>query len=164
MTNIASGQTAPPFSLTSLDGKEVSLGSLLQRRSVLVSFFKISCPVCQFTFPFIERLYERYGSGDVAFLGISQDNAKATKEFMKECGVTFPVLLDGAGYPASNSYGLSSVPTIFLIDQDGTVKIASMGFVRKDLESIASDLSQRQKFSTTPLFRPDESVPENRPG
>jgi len=65
----------------------------------LPDFFKVSCPVCQFTFPFLERLHKRYGGDGVTFLGISQDDARATQNFAKEYGVTFPLLLDESGYP-----------------------------------------------------------------
>jgi len=164
MTTIIVGQTAPDFSLKSIDGTKYSLPELLTRGPVFVSFFKVSCPVCQFTFPFLERLYKRYGSKDVTFLGISQDNPRATKEFGDEYGVTFPMVLDAEGYPASNAYGLTNVPTSFLIDSDGSVKIASMGFNKKDLEAVAAELSQRGKIPLSALFRPDESVPTNRPG
>ena len=164
MTTIVAGQTAPDFSLKSIDGTEYSLPKLLERGPVFISFFKVSCPVCQFTFPFLERLYKRYGGKDVTFLGISQDNARATKEFADEYGVTFPMVLDAEGYPASNAYGLTNVPTSFLIDTDGSVKIASMGFSKKDLEAVAAELSQRGKIPLSALFRPDESVPANRPG
>src|SRR5580700_3653876 len=120
MTTIVAGQTAPDFSLKSIEGTEYSLSKLLKRGPVFVSFFKVSCPVCQFTFPFLQRLYKRYGSKDVVtFLGISQDDARATKEFADQYGVTFPIVLDAKGYPASNAYGLTNVPTSFLIDTDG---------------------------------------------
>ena len=164
MTTIVAGQTAPDFSLKSIDGTKYSLSELLTRGPVFISFFKVSCPVCQFTFPFLERLYKRYGAKDVTFLGISQDDARATKEFADEYGVTFPMVLDAEGYPASNAYGLTNVPTSFLIDSDGSVKIASMGFNKKDLEAVAEELSQRGKIPLSALFRPDESVPTNRPG
>jgi len=164
MTTIVAGQTAPDFSLKSTDGTEYSLSKLLKQGPVFVSFFKVSCPVCQFTFPFLERLYKRYGGKDLTFLGISQDNARVTKEFADEYGVTFPIALDAEGYPASNAYGLTNVPTSFLIDTDGSVKIASMGFNKKDLEAVATELSQHGKIPLSALFRPDESVPPNRPG
>jgi len=164
MTTIVAGQTAPDFSLKSIDGTKYSLPELLSRGPVFVSFFKVSCPVCQFTFPFLERLSKRYGSKDVNFLGISQDNARATKEFADEYGVTFPVVLDAEGYPASNAYGLTNVPTGLLIETDGSVKIASLGFNKKDLEDVAAELSQRHKMPLSALFRPDESVPAHRPG
>lgn len=164
MNTIVAGQKAPDFSLKSLDGKEYSLQDLLSRGPVLAAFFKISCPVCQFTFPFLERIYKRYGRGDVTFLGISQDDARATKEFADEYGVSFTMLLDAAGYPASNAYGITNVPTTFLIDTNGAVKLTCNGFNKEELEAITADLSERQKIPVAALFRPDESVPAHRPG
>ena len=166
MTHVNAGQTAPGFSLKGLDGKNYSLEPLRQRGPVVAAFFKVSCPVCQFTFPFLQRLHERYGSDDVTVLGISQDDAKATAAFAREYGLTFPMALDekGNGYPASNAYRLTNVPTIFLIDPEETVRVSSMGFVKKDLEQIAAELAQRRKIAPAALFRANESVPENRPG
>ena len=165
MTHIVAGNTAPGFSLKSLDNKEYSLNSLLERGPVVAAFFKISCPVCQFTFPFLERLYKRYGGEAVTFLGISQDDAKSSQKFAKEYGISFPILLDDEnGYVVSNAYGLTNVPTIFLIDSDGTVRVSSMGFDKKDLETIATHLAEWKKISLAPLFRPDDVVPANKPG
>ncbi len=165
MTHIVAGNSAPGFSLQSLDGKEYSLNDLLQRSPVVAAFFKASCPVCQFTFPFLERLHKRYGGDGVIFLGISQDDVPDTKDFAKEFGVTFPMLLDDeTGYIVSNAYGLTNVPTIFLIDTGGTVKVSSMGFDKKDLETIAAELAQGRNIMLAPLFRADEIVPINKPG
>ncbi len=165
MTHIVDGNTAPGFSLKALDNKEYSLNALTERGPVIAAFFKISCPVCQFTFPFLERLYKRYGSDSVTFLGISQDDARSTTRFAKEYGITFPVLIDDeSGYVVSNAYGLTNVPTIFLIDTDATVKVSSMGFDKKDLEAIAANLAEREKIALVPLFGPDEVVPVNKPG
>ena len=161
---INTGNIAPGFSLKSLDGKEYSLDTLMKRGPVVAAFFKISCPVCQFTFPFLERLYKRYGSEAASFLGISQDDVRSARKFTQEYGVTFPVLIDEDGYPISNAYGLTTVPTIFLIDNDGTVKVSSMGFDRKDLETIAAILAERRTIALVPLFRPDEIIPANKPG
>ncbi|HKW31674.1 MAG TPA: TlpA disulfide reductase family protein [Candidatus Acidoferrum sp.] len=164
MTHILAGNMAPEFSLKSLEQKQYSLRGLLERGPVVAAFFKVSCPVCQFTFPFLERLHQRYGSGGATFLGISQDDARATKSFASEYSLTFPMVLDGDGYPVSNVYGLTNVPTILLIDTDGKVKISSNGFDKKDLETIGSQLAERRKIALTPLFRPDEVVPANKPG
>jgi peroxiredoxin len=164
MTHILAGNIAPGFSLKGLDGKEYSLGALLERGPVVAAFFKISCPVCQFTFPFLERIFKRYGGDAVTFLGISQDDERSTKEFATEYGVTFPMVADERGYPVSNAYGLTNVPTIFLIKADGTVKVSSMGFDKKDLETIARELAERRKIAPAALFTPDENVPANKPG
>lgn len=164
MTHIAAGNTAPTFTLRSTDDKDFVLKKLLERGPVVAAFFKVSCPVCQFTFPFIERLQERYVGDGVTIVGISQDDARATRGFAKEFGTTFPMLLDEKGYPVSNAYGLTMVPTIFLFETDGTVKVSSMGFVKADLESIATSLAERRMVKPTGLFRANESVPAVKPG
>ena len=166
MTHVNTGQTAPGFSLKGLDGNRYALETLREKGPVVAAFFKISCPVCQFTFPFLQRLYQRYGDQGVTFLGISQDDAKATSGFAREYGITFPMAMDERekNYPASNAYGLTNVPTTFLIDSDATVRVSSMGFVKADLEKIAAELTERAKMAPAPLFRVNEAVPANKPG
>jgi len=164
MTNIVAGNVAPDFSLKGLDGKEYSLGKLVKAGPVVAAFFKISCPVCQFTFPFLERIFQRYAGDGVSFLGISQDDARSTKEFVQKYGVTFPLVTDEKNYPVSNAYGLTSVPTIFLIDSNGTVKVSCMGFVKADLETIAKELAGRREIAPAALFKLDEKVPALQPG
>jgi len=166
MTHIVAGGVAPNFSLKSLDGKEFSLSATLEKGPVVLAFFKIGCPVCQFTFPFIERLYQRSKNPNITIVGISQNGPEKTAAFNKEYGVTFPVLLDPEekGYIVSNAYGLTMVPTILLVDTDGSVLVSSMGFVKTDIESIANQLAERAKIAKTPLFQPSDSVPANRPG
>jgi peroxiredoxin len=165
MTHIGAGNKAPAFSLQDSNGKDYSLSTLLDKGPVVAAFFKISCPVCQYTFPFLERLHQRYGKSAV-FLGVSQDDAKATKKFADQYGVTFAMPLDESAknYPASNAYGLTNVPTVFLIDSDGTVKVVCNGFERKALEEIAAYLAERQSIPPAALFRPDERVPDHKPG
>ncbi len=164
MTHIVPGNVAPGFSLKSIDGKESSLNAALQRGPVVLAFFKVSCPVCKFTFPFLQRLYKTYGSDGATFLGVSQDNSGASRDFANDFGVTFPVLIDDAGYPVSNAYGLTMVPTVFLISPDATVQVSSMGFVKADLESIADALADSRNITRSAVFRADESVPAVKPG
>jgi peroxiredoxin len=165
LTTINAGQTAPPFSLKSLDGKEYSLAKLLEKGPVVAAFFKISCPVCQFTLPFVQRLSDRYSGNNATMLSISQDDAKSTASFNKEYGMKLLTLLDDPkDYLASNAYGLSMVPTIFLIEPDGKVKVSCMGFGKADLEQIAAELSARRKIAAAPFFRPDEAIPASKPG
>lgn len=164
MTHIVPGKVAPGFSLKSLDAKEFSLGSALQKGPVLLAFFKVSCPVCKFTFPFLERIFKLYGGNGVAFWGVSQDGASASRDFAREFGVTFPILIDTAGYPVSNAYGLTSVPTFFLINPDGTVQVSCMGFGKAEIETIADALADRKNIPRSPIFRADEAVPSYKPG
>jgi peroxiredoxin len=164
LTYLEPGSLAPSFTLKGLDGKPYSLRDLLERGPVVLAFFKISCPVCQFTFPFLQRIFERYAGDDVSVIGVSQDDPRSTKEFNQEFGVTFPTLIDDQGYPVSNAYGLTTVPTIFWIDTGGRIKISGAGFSKNDLATIAKELAQHRKLSATPLFGPDEVVPDSKPG
>jgi len=164
MTKVLAGHVAPKFSLNGAGGKCFSLEAALKKGPVAAAFFKISCPVCQFTLPFLERLHKAYGGDRVSVVGISQDDAPDTKEFCEEYGISFPTVLDEDGYPVSNQYGLTNVPTIVLINPDGKVGVSSMGFSKADLETINSELARAAGRSPAPLFHPDEVVPDFKPG
>jgi peroxiredoxin len=158
------GQTAPPISLSSLDGQKLSLADALKEGPVLAAFFKVSCPTCQFTFPFLERIYEMYGGGNFTFWAVSQNDAEDTRDFLDKYGVKFPALLDEKGYPASNQYGLTNVPTMFLIAPDGTIQVSSVGFSKADIETIASEAARATGKSIASVFRSGEAIPEYKPG
>jgi peroxiredoxin len=164
MTKVLAGHAAPPFTLNGTNGKPLSLQEALGKGPVVAAFFKITCPVCQFTFPFLERLHQAHGNDRVTFLGISQDDARDTKEFLAEYGVTFPALVDDDGYPVSNQYGLTTVPTVFLIAPDGKVQVSSMGFSKADLEKISVELGRHLGKPPFQLFHPDEAIPDYKPG
>ena len=164
MSKIHVGDTAPNFELNDTQGKRVSLRDALSRGPVVAVFFKVSCPTCQFTFPFLQRLFQHYGSDHTTFLAISQDDVGDTREFFAEYGVSFTALLDEEGYPASNEYGLTNVPTIYLIAPDGTVQVDCVGFGKKALETIAEELARVEGRAAVPLFKPGEVIPDAKPG
>ena len=130
MDALPAGGFAPAFSLKNVDGSQVALAEALKKGPALAAFFKVNCPTCQFTFPFLERLYETYRDSKFTLLGISQNDATDTREFCKEFGIKFPMLVDGHGYPASNAYGITNVPTLFLISPEGKIQQTSVGFVK----------------------------------
>ena len=165
MTTLAAGATAPDFTLPAMDGKQFSLRAALARGPVVLAFFKVSCPVCQFALPFIERIYEAHGRDNATIIGISQNDRKETAAFVKEYGLTFPMLLDDPKtYPVSNAYGLTNVPTIFWIAQYGSIEISSIGWLRKDVEEINLQAAQLDDATLVPVFRSGEDVPEFRAG
>jgi peroxiredoxin len=165
MAALTVGTRAPDFTLPTMDGKRFSLKEALARGAVLAAFFKISCPVCQFAFPFLERIFKSYGNRNVTMVGISQNDKKATAGFIKEYGVTFPVLLDDTNsYPASNAYGLTNVPSLFWIAPDGRIEISSVGWNRKEIDEISQKAGETPGTTPPNIFRPDENVPEFRAG
>src|ERR1019366_62942 len=96
-----------------------------------------NCPVCQYAAPFLERVYQANRAANVTVLGISQDKARDTKDFLREYGVTFPVALDNpAKYTVSNAYGLTNVPTIFYVAPSGEIEVSSVGWSKGDVEAV----------------------------
>lgn len=165
MAALTAGTKAPDFSLSAVDGSKFSLQSALQQGPVVTAFFKVSCPVCQYAFPFFEKLHKAYGNQKVTIVGISQDNARDTAAFLKEYGVTFRTLLDDPnGYAVSNAYGLTNVPTLFLIGQDGTIEVSSVGWVKQEVEEVSAKLARAQQTAPRPLFKAGDDVRDFRAG
>ena len=164
MEALAAGTPAPAWTLKDRNGKSYVLAEALKQGPVLLAFFKVSCPVCQFTFPFIERIHQAVKDKNRLHIwGISQDDARDTRDFAQEYGCTFPLLLDESDYAVSNQYGLTNVPTIFWVNPDGVIQVSSVGFDRKDIETIASECG---KLTGQPIavFQPGDNVPNHTPG
>jgi peroxiredoxin len=165
MAALTAGTTAPDFTLKTQDGKRFSLRDELARGPVVLAFFKVSCPTCQYAFPFLERLYKAYGQNGVTLVGVSQNDATETAAFGKDFGVTFPILLDDTRkYPVSNAYGLTNVPTLFWIAQDGEIEISSVGWIKADFEQINRKMAEAGKIAPAGMFKPGEDVRDFRAG
>ena len=165
MTALAMGIKAPDFELKTLDGKRFSLSEELRRGPVVLAFFKVSCPTCQYAFPYLQRLYKAYGNRGVKLVGVSQNDANETVAFAKDFGLTFPLLLDDMrSYPVSNAYGLTNVPTTFWVAQDGEIEVSSVGWVKADFESINRKMSENGKIGLAAVFKAGEDVRDFRAG
>jgi peroxiredoxin len=165
MTALAVGAQAAEFELKTLDGKRFSLSEELARGPVVLAFFKVSCPTCQYAFPYLERLYKAYANKGIALLGVSQNDAQETLAFAKDFGVTFPLLLDDTrSYPVSNAYGLTNVPTVFWIAQDKEIEVSSVGWVKADFELINRKMAETGKITPAAVFRRGEEVRDFRAG
>ncbi len=79
------------------------------------------------------RIHKAHGDKKITIVGISQNNQSDTAAFLKEYGITFRTLLDDPdGYAVSNAYGLTNVPTLFLIGQSGQIEMTSVGWVKQE--------------------------------
>jgi len=165
MRALDAGVLAPDFTLPTVDGKRMSLAEALKKGPVLLAFFKVSCPVCQYAFPYFERLFQANRADNVTVLGVSQDDRKKTRQFLKEFGVSFPVAIDESHhYAVSNAYGLTNVPTAFLIAPGGEIEVSSVGWSKRDVEAVNERLAQYRAQSPVPLWRAGESIQEFRGG
>jgi len=160
------GVKAPEFQLKSIAGKPVILSEVLKRGPAVLAFFKISCPVCQYAFPYYERMSQVHTPEPVSFIGISQDGLAETDVFLKKYGVTFPTAVDDSKrYVVSNAYKLTNVPTVYLVDRDGEIQVSSVGWSRKDVEEINLKLSMMDPGQQQhPIFKPGEEIAEYKPG
>jgi peroxiredoxin len=100
---------------------------------VLLAFFKISCPVCQMTLPYLNRV-----SG-LPVYGVSQNDPEDTREFAETYRLNFPMLHDPeeADFPASNAFGITHVPTLFLV-KGGRIDRVIEGWDKKDMEALGA--------------------------
>lgn len=163
MPALKSGSKAPAIELPLMGGGKFSLHQALQKAPVVLAFFKVSCPVCQYAFPFYERLATAV-AGRVAVIGVSQDDEKETRRFAESFGVTFPIALEETSrYAVSNAYGLTNVPTLFEIDQEGKVALSCVGWEKAAVE----DIFRRYAIDAppkAPLFPAAEAVADFRAG
>jgi hypothetical protein len=75
------------------------------------------------------------------------------------------VLLDPAGkYPVSNAYGLTNVPTTFLISPEGEIDFATVSWSKADVEQLNRRLASLSNAATAQIFLPGENVSEFKPG
>jgi peroxiredoxin len=142
--HLAAGAIAPDLSLKVLGGGEVSLHS---PEPVLLAFFKISCPVCQLILPYLQRLHPT-----LKVWGVSQNNAKDTRDFAEHFGLTIPILLDPEDtFPASNAFGISHVPTTFILEPGGRIRKVIDGWIKQEMVALGA-------------VGPDDNVPAWKAG
>lgn len=158
------GKAAPEVSLPDMRGKQFSLRDALKHGPVVLAFFKVTCPVCQYTMPFLERIHRAH-HGKAQIVAVSQHPKKETQLFLREYKVTMPVLLDDPEhYPASNAYRLTNVPTVFLIAPGGEIEVSSVGWDCKDIEKINRLVAEQFSLPVPALFHRGEDIIDSKPG
>jgi peroxiredoxin len=157
---------APDFRLPDAQGDIHSLSDLRGDGIVWLTFFKISCPICQSSLHFIDRLARNVNSTALAVWTISQDPPDHTEMFNKEFEIHVPQLFDSEdnNFPVSDAYGIETVPTTFLIEQSGRIQQVSVGWDRSEFETMAATLASAIGLPPLTLFAPEEHIDEFRPG
>ena len=107
-------------------------------KTVFLNFWATWCPPCKAEMPDIQKIYEEYSrEGDDALivLGVASPDIggekpeEEIKSFLSENGYTYPVVFDNTG-EIFGMYGVSSLPTTFMIDREGNV----FGYVSGQLD------------------------------
>lgn len=115
------GRIAPVFELRDLEGERVSLSNS-RGKVILLNFWATWCEPCRAEMPSIENLYRKFKDKGLVIIGVSVDNSeKAVRSFIRERGITFPILLDKEKEVSFGDYGIIGLPVTFLIDRKGII-------------------------------------------
>ena len=118
---------ASNFTLPTLDGKEQSLYEE-RGKVVILTFWTSWCRPSQSEMPHLQSVYDQF-KDDIEILAVnftSKDKVENVKRFVREHGLTFPILLDEEGEIAS-LFRAISLPTHVIIDKAGIVQHELMG-------------------------------------
>ncbi|MEP7027348.1 MAG: redoxin domain-containing protein [Candidatus Eisenbacteria bacterium] len=120
------GKAAAGFTLADLKGARRELASH-RGKVVLLDFWATWCGPCRQEMPIVARLHEKYASKGLVVYGVncSESGAKA-RAFVDKNGYRFPILLDQDG-AVQNQYGVTAIPTVFIIDREGIVRAHMIG-------------------------------------
>ena len=161
MSQLKVGDAALPFSLPNVEGDYVTFDPGAPGLKVLV-FYKNSCPACQLALPYINRMALRQDIAASQMYAISQDTRDEARAFADEFGISMPHVVDEKPHQVSRDYRLFNVPTLLVIDHDGSIVLLSPAFVREHIEQTVQRLADDRQVPA--LFTPDDDVPLLKPG
>ncbi len=132
------GKAAPAFTLTDLNGKQVSLADY-RGKAVLINFWATWCGPCKLETPWLVELRNKYAGQGFEVLGIDSegDSAKpgseswnkdkaAVQKFVQQMKMPYPVLMNGDSL-AKPYGGLDDLPESFYVNRQGVVIAAQVG-------------------------------------
>jgi len=127
------GKPAPDFTLTSLDGKNVSLSDY-RGQAVLLNFWATWCGPCKIEMPWFIELQKEYGPQGLQIVGVAMDDASKEdiQKFVQEMGVNYTILL-GKEAVGQQYGGVDVLPTTFFIDRDGKIVSREFGLQSRSL-------------------------------
>jgi peroxiredoxin len=161
------GQMAPfpDGEFNDAEGQAHDLKRAAANGPLLLGIYKSSCASSKQMFPFLERLNERHRGDGLTVLGVSQDSANITRSFARRYEITFPLVLEGDDYPVSRAFDIMATPTVFLIEPDGTVAYATMGFMKPALDALGDAVADALGKPHQALVTSDDAdVPMFVPG
>lgn len=121
-----SGEMAPDFTLSGLDGKPVAL-SKLRGKVVVLDFWATWCGPCRRWLPIVAKVARETAAKGVKVYAVNvRETPAQVKAFLKGAGVVIPVLLDKDG-AIGNAYGAASIPLTVIVGRDGKIVKTLLG-------------------------------------
>ena len=118
---VGEGKTAPDFTLSSDDGKEIALSSF-KGQYVLIDFWASWCQPCRMENPNVVKAYAAYHAKGFEVVSISVDKDKAAwAKAIEEDGLTWTQLIADEASGVAQKYAIQSIPSTFLLDKDGKI-------------------------------------------
>ena len=140
----ATGKPAPALSLPALDGHTVSLADY-RGKNVVIAYWASWCSPCRAEMPALNRLYQRGRTSGREFeiLAVSVDEDRAAAQtFVRETGMTYPVLLD-PGQKTVDAFHVESVPSLVVVDPSGQIIFGRSGFDQRAEYELAEKLGMQ---------------------
>ncbi len=138
------GDAAPNFTLTTLNGKQVSLSDF-RGKPVMINFWYATCPGCIAETPGIERFYaaQKAAGKDLVILAVnSVDDPQTAQQFVQQYGMTYTPVLDD-NQRVITLYNLTATPTSYFIDRQGIIRFVRVGPIDEaSLQQKVAELSQ----------------------
>jgi peroxiredoxin len=124
------GSPAPEFTVTDLDGQEVTLDDY-EGKVLLLNVWATWCAPCREEMPSMQALYESFDDRDFEILAISIDTEEGEPDaggrgggdvrgFADDFGLTFPILRNPSG-DIQTLYLTTGVPESFIVGRDGLI-------------------------------------------
>jgi len=128
---ISIGDEAPNFILKDNNGKEFQLSDY-KGKGVFLNFWATYCEPCKEEMPYMNNVFSEYQGQGVEILAVNSGEAELiVNKFINQYGLDFPVLFDHDG-TVTNLYDFISLPTTFLIDEDGKIVEIITGSLSED--------------------------------
>lgn len=122
---VQTAQTNKDFTLTSIDGEEITL-SKLKGQVVLIDFWATWCPPCRNSIPVFIKLYNKYHDQGFTVLGISTEEKAVLTKYRDEHNIPYPILLGNK--ELLRMYQISAIPKMYILDKNGVVRKTQLGF------------------------------------